>query len=77
MPVDQNGRFVTEGDYATSIVWDQNGDESPAQGHIRIVGIIQNSSASGTVLSTFEFDRDGRHYRCSNGDERWTASLFP
>jgi hypothetical protein len=29
------------------------------------------------VLSAYEFDLDGRHYRCSNGDERWTANRVP
>jgi hypothetical protein len=75
--IDDAGRFVTEFDYDTSIIWDENGDQSPARGHIRVAGIIQGTAASGTVLSSFEFDRDGQHYRCSNGDETWTANRLP
>ena len=76
-PVDRDGRFPIEWSYDTSIVWDENGDETPAKAHNRIAGYVQGSSAAGTVLSTFEFDRDGRHFRCSNGDESWTASRLP
>ena len=77
MPVDKNGQFVAETDYTSSIIWDENGDETPAQAHFRVAGIIQGSVASGTVLSTFTFERNGQQYRCSNGDERWTASRLP
>lgn len=75
-PIDRDGRFVTEYDYSSSIV-NEKGEPTPAQGHVRIAGIVQGSSASGTVLSTFQFVLDGHPFRCSNGDERWTANRLP
>jgi hypothetical protein len=77
MAINQDGQFSTEGDYNTTIVWDENGDKSPAQAHYRIAGVIQGTAASGTILSTFSFARDGRQYRCSNGNETWTANRVP
>jgi hypothetical protein len=74
IPIQTNGQFVLEYDYSTTITWDENGDQSPARAHNRIVGFIQGQSASGTVLSTFTFTREGHEYHCSNGNESWTAS---
>ena len=73
--IDASGRFTLQASYDTSIRWD-NGDVTPAKAFFRLVGLVQGSAASGTVLSTFEFDRGGR-YTCSNGDETWTANLTP
>lgn len=75
LPIDATGRFSMQVSYDSTITWD-NGDVTPAKAFLRISGIVQGSSASGTVLSTFEFDRGGR-YTCSNGDETWSASLVP
>ncbi len=73
--IDASGRFTLQASYDTSIRWD-NGDVTPAKAFFRLVGLVQGTAASGTVLSTFEFDRGGR-YTCSNGDETWTANLTP
>jgi Ca2+-binding RTX toxin-like protein len=75
--IDADGRFITEWDFTTTLISGNNGDRLPATGHTRIAGRIQGSTASGTLLSTYEFDRDGGHYRCSNGDESWTANRLP
>jgi hypothetical protein len=75
-PIDSNGRFLREWRYQTSIVNDK-GEPTPAAAYLRVRGLIHGSFASGTVLSSFEFDLDGRRYRCSNGDESWTANRLP
>jgi hypothetical protein len=76
-PIGRRGRFATEWDYPTTIVLDENGDRAPGRGHTRIAGTIEGSFAAGTVLSIMEFDLDGRHYRCSNANETWTAHRLP
>lgn len=77
LPIDTSGRFQFSLSYATTITWDENQDQSPASASLRIAGQIQGSSASGTLLTTWEFVRDGRQYRCSSGDKRWTATRAP
>ena len=76
LPIDRSGRFSLQANYDTTIRWD-NGDVTPAKAVFSLSGLVQGSTASGTVLSTFDFDRFGSHYTCSNGDETWAASLLP
>ena len=76
LPIDAAGRFSSQVNYDTTINWD-TGDVTPAKAVFKISGLVQGSSASGTVLSTFDFDRNGSHYTCSNGNETWTANLLP
>jgi hypothetical protein len=76
-PIDETGHFGIEWEYAGMIVWDSNGDRTPATFRFRIAGVLSAVTASGTILGTTEFDRDGRHYRCSNSNETWTAGRLP
>jgi RTX calcium-binding nonapeptide repeat (4 copies) len=76
-PIDDAGKFGIEWEYDGVIVWDDNGDRTPAHFHFRIAGIVRGAAASGVILGTTEFERDGRHYRCSNSNETWTAALLP
>jgi hypothetical protein len=76
MAIDDQGRFAVDWNYTTTLRSD-NGDTLPATGHDRIAGYIQGSIAAGTVLEEIEFDRDGRHFQCSNNEESWTANRLP
>jgi hypothetical protein len=74
LAIDRDGRFSREWHYDTTLINDK-GEATPADAYLKITGYIHGASASGTVLSQFEFDLEGRHFRCSNGDETWTANL--
>jgi Ca2+-binding RTX toxin-like protein len=76
-PIQRSGRFETEWDYPTTIVLDENGDKTRGQGHTKIVGMIDGPFAYGTVLATFEFELDGRVFRCTNSTETWSAHRLP
>jgi hypothetical protein len=76
IPVDSSGRFSYQVNYDATLTA-ANGDKTPAKAFFRVLGLIQGSSVSGTVLSTYDFDRNGSHVTCSNGDETWTANLLP
>ena len=75
IPIGPDGRFLADWNSTSTITFD-NGDKVPASGHFRIAGALQGSAASGTVLATVAFDRNGHHYSCSNGTETWTANLL-
>jgi hypothetical protein len=47
----------------------------PATYSSEVAGRLAGSNASGTILESVEYDRDGAHLRCSSGQRPWTASL--
>ena len=58
---------------------DSNGTVSglPAKYHDEIAGRFDGTNASGTVLGSVEYDRDGTHLSCTSGPRPWTVSLQP
>jgi hypothetical protein len=70
-PIQSDGSFVYE------YVGPGRVGDSPASYVIRVAGIIQGSSASGTAIISNEFDYQDRHYRCSSGVKTWTANRLP
>ena len=49
----------------------------PASFYSEVAGRFVGRNASGTVLESVEYDRDGVHLRCTSGQRPWTASLQP
>ncbi len=49
----------------------------PATFHHEVAGRFDGPNASGTILDSVEYDRQGTHLRCSSGQRTWTASLQP
>lgn len=49
----------------------------PATFHDEVTGRFDGTNASGTVLGSVEYDRQGVHLKCTSGQSPWTASLQP
>jgi S1-C subfamily serine protease len=70
-PIQRDGSFSYEYDGPGTV------GGSPAIYHIRVVGGIRASAASGTALLSTEFDHEGRRWRCTTGTRTWTANRLP
>ena len=72
-----DSRFAIGADGTFKASDDSNGTVSgrPAKFHDEITGRFDGTNASGTVLSSVEYDRDGTHLSCTSGARPWTASL--
>ncbi len=74
-----DSRFAIGADGTFKASADSNGTVSgrPAKYHDEIAGRFDGTNASGTVLGSVEYDRDGTHLSCTSGPRSWTASLQP
>lgn len=70
-PIQRDGSFSYEYDGPGTV------GGSPAIYHIRVVGGIRASAASGSALLSTEFDHEGRRWRCTTGTRTWTANRLP
>ena len=72
-----DSRFAVGPDGTFKVSADSNGTVSglPARYHDEITGRLDGTNASGTVLGSVEYDRDGVHLSCTSGPRPWTASL--
>ena len=74
-----NSRFAIGPGGTFNASEDSNGTVSgrPAKFHDEIAGRFDGTNASGTVLVSVEYDRDGTQLSCTSGPRPWTASLQP
>ncbi len=74
-----DSRFAIGPDGTFNASDDSDGTVSgrPAKFHDEIAGRFDGTTASGTVLGSVEYDRDGTHLSCTSGPRPWTASLQP
>ena len=72
-----DSRFAIGPDGTFNASADSDGTVSgrPAKFHDEIAGRLDGTNASGTVLSSVEYDKDGTHLSCTSGPRPWTASL--
>ena len=72
-----DSRFTIRPDGSFSASADSTGTVSgnPAKFHDELSGRFDGRNASGTVLGSVEYDRDGTHLSCTSGQRPWTASL--
>jgi hypothetical protein len=72
-----DSQFAVGPDGTFKVSADSNGTVSglPAKYHDEITGRLDGTNASGTVLGSVEYDRDGVHLSCTSGPRPWTASL--
>ena len=72
-----DSQFAIGPDGSFRVSADSNGTVSglPAKYHDEITGRLDGTNASGTVLGSVEYDRDGTHLSCTSGPRPWTASL--
>ena len=72
-----DSRFAIGPDGTFNASADSDGTVSgrPARFHDEIAGRLDGTNASGTVLSSVEYDQDGTHLSCTSGPRPWTASL--
>lgn len=72
-PIQNDGTFTAEGHFSGS---DVQGDAEWTRWDARLTGYFNNStSVTGTVIENSELNYQGRHWRCSSGEVRWSASL--
>jgi Ca2+-binding RTX toxin-like protein len=72
-PIQDDGRFTAEGHWTGS---DVDGDAEWTRWDVVLTGYFNNStSVTGTVIESSELNLQGRHWRCSSGEVRWSASL--
>jgi hypothetical protein len=71
--VDNDGSFTATGSWAGS---QKNGDAEFTSWSARLTGRFSGTSASGIVNVTEELNYQSRHWRCTTGDEQWTAALL-
>jgi len=67
-----DGTFRAEGNWTGSQV---NGDTEFTAWHAVVTGRFAGTSATGTINVSDELNYKGTHYRCSTGDEKWSAAL--
>lgn len=74
-----NSRFVIGPDGTFKVTDTSQGTVSgrPATFYDEVTGRFDGTNASGTVLGSVEYDRDGVHLKCTSGQRPWTASLQP
>ena len=72
-----DSRFAVGADGTFKASADSNGTVSgtPAKYHDEIAGRFDGTNASGTVLGSVEYDRDGTHLSCTSGPRPWTVSF--
>ncbi len=72
-PIASDGTFLAEGSWSGS---DVQGDAEWTHWDAKITGRFNNpTSVTGTVIENSELNLQGRHWRCSTGEIRWSASL--
>lgn len=70
----------SDGSFAIGYDWDGGwaiDPSNPAKGQVRMTGVVQGASASGTAFVSTEFDYQGRHWRCATEQQTWTATRLP
>ena len=74
-----DSRFAIGPDGTFNASADSDGTVSgrPARFHDEIAGRLDGTNASGTVLSSVEYDSDGTHLSCTSGPRPWTAARQP
>ena len=72
-PIASDGTFLGEGSFDGSQV---QGDAEFTHWDGKVTGYFNNpTSVTGTIIENTELNYQGRHWRCSTGDVRWSASL--
>jgi hypothetical protein len=72
-PIANDGNFTAEGRWTGS---DVQGDAEWTSWDAKVTGYFNNpTSVTGTVSENSELNYQGRHWRCSTGEVRWSASL--
>ncbi len=72
-PVAADGSFLATGSWSGS---DIQGDAEWTSWDARITGRFNNATTvTGTVIENSELNLNGRHWRCSTGEIRWSAAL--
>lgn len=72
-PIASDGNFTAEGRWTGSQV---QGDAEWTSWDAKVTGYFNNpTSVTGAVVENSELNLQGRHWRCSTGEVRWSASL--
>ena len=72
-PIASDNTFLAEGSWSGS---DVQGDAEWTHWDAKVTGRFDNpTSVTGTVIENSELNLQGRHWRCSSGEIRWSASL--
>jgi len=71
--IGSDGSFTADGRWTGS---DVQGDAEWTSWDAKLAGFFNNpTSVTGTVIENSELNLQGRHWRCSTGEVRWSASL--
>ena len=53
----------------------KNGDAEWTNWDAKLTGIFNGTSASGTIVVSDELNYKGKHYKCTTGEKKWTATF--